>query len=138
MGIKLHRGFESRPLRQHFIDRNIGPRKRPRDGPFGPPGVFSVCFRAFLGLHGLDPGQGFLGGLLGQKDGVGLGQLDAHDLNCGPPRIVIPTRSDRDARKEGLVVAASRALVGQFVNARDVLCQLQTERRRSRDEGNTR
>jgi hypothetical protein len=87
--------------------------------------VFSVCFRAFLGLHGLDPGQGFLGGLLGQKDGVGLGQLDAHDLNCGPPRPVIPTRSDLDARKEGLVVAASRALVGQFIDARDVLRQLQ-------------
>jgi hypothetical protein len=48
-----------------------------------------------------------------QKDGVGLGQLDASDLNCGSTGLVVPAGFDLDAREEGLVVAASRALVGQ-------------------------
>jgi hypothetical protein len=92
---------------------------------FGPPGAFSVCFRSFPGLYGLDPGQGFLGGLLGQKDGVGLGQLDASDLDYGLALLVIPASFDLDAREEGLVVAAPGALVGQLVDAGDVLGQLQ-------------
>src|SRR5580693_9370189 len=56
-----YREFESLPLRQYFIDRNVGLRERPRDGPFGPPGAFSVCFRPFPSLYGLGTGQGSSG-----------------------------------------------------------------------------
>jgi len=65
-----------------------------------------------LGLYGLDPGQGFPFRLVGEEDGVGLGQLDACDLNHGSALDLVPASRDLDAREEGLVVAAPCALVG--------------------------
>jgi DNA invertase Pin-like site-specific DNA recombinase len=78
--------------------------KTPRDGPFGSPGAFSVCFRPFLGLYGLDPGQGFLGGLVGQKHGVGLGQLDAGDLDCGSSSLIVPAGFEHPTAPQDVMV----------------------------------
>jgi hypothetical protein len=56
MGVKLHRGFESRPLRFRWVDRRCSKRRGPESLPKWTPLESEACRR----LDAAEPGQNLL------------------------------------------------------------------------------
>jgi hypothetical protein len=119
MGIKLHRGFESRPLRHNVEVRTNARREGLRRAGSALWSPFCV-----LGRDGLGFGQDALGETIGQQDGIRLGQLGAGDAHGHLAGGLVPFRRDVELGKERLVVAALELLIAGLVDGCHVLGQL--------------
>jgi hypothetical protein len=62
-----------------------------------------------------------LGGLLCEEEGIGVGQLDARDLDHCTALLIVPASPDLEC----LAAAAPRLLVGRFVDSLDVARQVE-------------
>jgi hypothetical protein len=121
MGIKLHRGFESRPLRHNVEVRTSVKNK-------GLWGVGSALWSPLCSLRsdGLNLGHDALCQPVLQKHSVGLGQLSASDLDDHVALRFVPFGHDVELLEERLVVAALGLLAAGLVDSGGSLGQLQS------------